>query len=183
MNSEVVVKPGTEVAPASCLDSLTNMQRLFVDARLAGNPPVVSASLAGMAEASIKVEAYRMDNHPKVKEAIRYILNTRLGQEVTRDTIISGLNDAVMAAKDSTELTNAYRELGKLCGLYAPEKSVHINAEASMEDIRGMTDKQLMEMSKAGQFEALVEEEGVIDGDFEEIADACQPPEPLDYDR
>jgi hypothetical protein len=28
-----------------------------------------------------------------------------------------------------------------------------------------------------------VEEEGVIDGDFEEIADACQPPEPLDYDR
>jgi hypothetical protein len=167
------------VATASPLELCTNMQRLFVEGRLNGLPPKAAGAFAGMAEASIHVEAYRMDKHPKVRAAIEYVLTSGKDVEVTREYIVEGFKDAVRASKDATELTNAYRELGKLMGHYAAEKRIDITAEATMDDIRQMSDKELMGASGAGMKEAVGE---VIDAEFIELIDICQPLVPEDSD-
>lgn len=153
------------------LEVLTNIQRLFVEARLNGMPPMDAGRFAGMSEKSLSCEAYRMDKHPKVRAALNYILQSGKDVEITREWVTEGFKDAIRAAKDSTEMTNALREVGKLHGLYAPEKQITINADASIDDIRQMSDKELMDAG--GSVKEDVED--VIDAEFEEILTAVQP--------
>ena len=93
--------------------------------------------------------------------------------EVTKTYVLEGFKDAVRAAKDSTELTNAYREMGKMLGHYAPETMVHVTAEATMDDIRQMTDKELMGADGEGVVATEVDE--AIEGEFTDLVDACRP--------
>ena len=170
MNSNL---PAEQKQTQTPLEVLTSIQRLYVEGRLNGLPPKEAGRFAGMAEKSLHVEAYRMDKHPKVRAAIEYVLTSGQDVEITREYVTERLKDALNAAKDATELTNAAREMGKLHGLYAPEVKVDVQTEATLEEVRSMTDKQLMELDDDDL--GKLETKDAIDAEFEVIVDACKP--------
>jgi hypothetical protein len=162
-------------------ERLDSKSRRFIESRLEGLDLKVAAKAAGLSDQ----EAKRLDYRPMVK---RYIaLATRKAVRktlVTRQDVIEGFMDAVTAASTSTELTQAWREIGRLIGAYEAEK---IDVKVSVENL---TQEKLLAMSESELIE-LTQRHGTyqIDTDqdedaelFENFREALAPPIPVEAD-
>jgi len=168
---------------------LTDKQRQYVNNRLLGHNPTTSARAAGYSEASATSAGYNLDRNPVIRNVI-VLANKQALQQMSlgRADVLKGLLDSVDTAATSTELTAAWREIGKLIGAYEPEKVEHTHKleDLSREKLATMSDAELLKHS--GQAEFRLVDEDVIDGEYEELSTEDEvpsdiAPEPIDYDE
>lgn len=148
------------------LVALTPREQRYVQLRAEGMTKTVSALGAGYSDPT---EGKRLEKRPGVSNAIRAIREDSAHQmRLTRDDVLRGFMDAVRAADSSTELVNAWREIGKMLGHYEPEiKKVEISAtvEQGLKRIQILSDAELARLS--GMDTKLV----IEDVDFERVDD------------
>lgn len=162
MPKELVVKKSVELL----LDGLTDMQRLYAEARLHGLAPLDAASAAGLSQPSIQCHAY--EKHPKISPIIRMASSCSMERyQLSRDDVVSGFMDAVNAAGSSTELTQAWREIGKMLGHYAPELHLHNHSVENMtlNKLESMPEQELLELAEMDEF--TLERDHILVADYE----------------
>ena len=144
------------------MDELTDRQRAYVEHRLEGLSVAEAGRLAGytMEEAALRCHVER---HPKIKVILRESNRAAVKKlQLGREDVLQGLLDAVDAAGGSQDLTTAWREIGRVLGVYEPQR-VQV-------DVAAMTQAQLQELSTeelvtlAGMQGAFIEGEFTKDG-------------------
>lgn len=157
------------------LDELSDMQFKYLEGRLNGMQPFAAGRYAGMSEKSLRSHTYQTERHPKVQAAAKFVLSNALGGEVTRETVLEGLRDAVSASATGAELTMAWREIGKLIGAYAPDRTEIVVTDMTHDRLKTVSDKELLGMqgsSNAAPLELTQE----LEADFEVLREACEEP-------
>jgi hypothetical protein len=118
-----------------------------------GNPPVVSARVAGYPDPIERSLALETDL--RIKDAM--LAANRLRQyerRLTRDDVLAGFLDAVGMAATATELVGAWREIGRVIGAYEPSK-VNITV-THQQQLKEMGDQELAQLASIdGEFEVL----------------------------
>lgn len=159
--------------------SMTPKQKAYCEARLAGSDASKAIAIAG------GDRRLNFDHHPKVA---RYLaLSTRSAVRrtlVSRNDVISGFLDAVDAAATSTELTQAWREIGRVIGAYEPEK---VELKVGVEDLTlsrlaAMKTEDLISMTRRGdQYEVDIADDPASD-EYAAFRDALEDPVPITQD-
>ena len=80
---------------------------------------------------------------------------------ITRPLLNSMLMETYDASKNSAERVAAIRELGKMNGLYAPEKQITVSATATLEELGQLSDEELLRIARG--------ESKILEGEFEEL--------------
>ncbi len=162
------------------LDGLTDMQFRYVEGRLSGMQPFAAGRYAGVSEKSLRSHVHRLERHPKIREAVKFVIDNGVGGEVTAETVQEGFLDAVNAAGTSAELTMAWRELGKLIGAYAPEQRELVYKNMTYDKLKTVSDQDLLSIQdKQSASPELIE---AMDGEFEVLSKACEEPEEVNSD-
>jgi len=164
MSKELVVKRDIQ----TMLDECAPMQKLYAEARLHGMSPLDAAVAAGLKSPSIQCHAY--EKHPKISPIIRMANSQSMERyQLSRDDVVSGFMDAVNAAGSSTELTQAWREIGKMLGHYAPDTVEHkVTVEnMTINKIETMSDADLARLAEMEEF--TLPREHVLVGKYEVI--------------
>lgn len=133
-------------------------QALFVAAYLTGVCGAEAAVRAGYARSGAKVQAVRLLKNPQVAAAVRTGQSEAAEKhEVDRDRVLSGLLEAVDLARaqgDPGAMIRAWTEIGRLCGLYAAEKTakvdVSVSARRVIDKLETLPDSALLKMVEAG---------------------------------
>lgn len=162
---------------------LTEQQRLYVDGRLAGLTPYAACKAAGYSGA--ESSAYRLERTPKVQDALAAASQVaRVSLDMGKDDVLEGLMEALSAAANATEMTNVWKEIGKIIGVYQPMKLevTHDIGEMTQDQLMRMSNKDLVQMAE--QPGAVVPvENNIVDAEFEVLRESVKPPEPIDYDN
>lgn len=146
------------------MGQLTVPQRTYVQARCAGNNIKTSANLAGCGERY----GYELERNPKIVAVMRAINKQAFKSlALTREDVLAGFMDAVNSAASSTELTAAWREIGRVIGAYEPEVVV-VKTDPTPEQLRMMSERELVQLAGEDAFDlpALIDAE---DAEFEEL--------------
>jgi hypothetical protein len=148
-------------------EGLNTRQRAYVEHRLKGLAPKPAAAAAGFSPSYVSQQTMNhLERHPRIKVILREMGKRALKRlALTRDDVLHGLMDAVDGAATSTELTNAWREIGKVIGAYEPEK-----IKISLEDMGG---EDLQSMS-VQELAAIADMQNVFEGEF-----SVEEPEPV----
>jgi hypothetical protein len=171
--------PERGVAPEGTpLDELSPIQYKYLEGRLQGMQPFAAGRYAGVSEPSMRSHTYQLERHPKVRAAAKFVIEAGVGGEVDRGTVMEGLMDAVKAAATSAELTMAWREIGKLIGAYAPDRSEVIVTDMTHDKLRTVSDRELLGLQDKGNA-APAELVESMDGEFEVLSAACEDPKKL----
>jgi phage terminase small subunit len=133
------------------LHYLTDQQRIFVEAIVKGQVPNLAARKAGYKWPD--TDCYRCLKVPKIGAAIRF-LHARYAQaaQMTRKKVMDGLLEAIELAKIQAEpatMVAGWREIGKMCGYYAPEVrkiDISITSRRVVEQLETLTDDELLKM-------------------------------------
>ena len=92
--------------------------------------------------------------------------------------------EALSAAANATDMTNVWKEIGKIIGVYQPMKLeiTHDIGEMTQDQLMRMSNKDLVKMAQ--QPGAIVPvENNIVDAEFEVLKESVKPPEPIDYDN
>lgn len=145
---------------------LTLKQKNYVEARLQGLTPAAACRAAGVSDNSTQ-----MERSPKVRKALRYLIkeSTKNVADLTKDDVVQGMLDAVDAASTSTELVNAWREIGKLMGVYEPEKKVLELRDYTAQELKTLPEEELVRLSGGKYADA-------IDGEYRELKEENNVP-------
>jgi len=140
---------------------LSVLQRRFVEARLQGLTVGAAGKAAGC---KCQQHSSQVERSPKVRKAIKFLIkdSTRNVEELSKSDVMTGMLDAVEAAATASELVLAWRELGKLIGAYEPEKKILEIHDYTRDELKQMSDEDLLRLSGSKYSDA-------IDGEFEEI--------------
>ena len=146
----------TEINPYT---ELTLKQKRYVEARLQGLNKAASKRAAGCGENG------DMEQNPKVRAAIRYLVNESMinVEKLTKSDVLTGMMDAVSAAATASELVMAWREVGKLLGAYEPERKILEIRDYSAEELKTLSDTDLAKLA-GGRMQNVIE-----DADFHEV--------------
>jgi Terminase small subunit len=172
---------GAKDGYSEAIAKLTKLQRLYVEARLTGLNIHQSGIAAGVKVPD--VNAYRLEKHPGVRAALDAA--SRMATEkmdLRRDDVLRGLQDAVVAAATSAELTAAWREIGKVIGAYEPERHEHVLKleDLTLERLQTLPTAELAKMAEGKDF-VVNRDEDALDAEYEVLNDSITPPEPIDY--
>lgn len=155
----------------SPLHYLTEQQRIYVDQIIKGVPPVQAARVAGYSRPD--VQGHAISKGPKVQAAIKYLYKKHeKAADVSRKKVMDGLLEAIEMAKmqaDAGNMISGWREIGRMCGYYAPEvKKIDINITAKrvIDKMETLSDADLMQL--------IDESSSIIEGEATEILDAIQ---------
>jgi len=137
---------------------LSPRQQRFVAEYLASGNGTRAAVRAGYGRAGSHVAASRLLKNDKVLAAVdsgRRELAAR--HEITRDRVIEELEQAIEIAKakgDAGAMIAGWREIAKICGYYAAEKSlkvdVNIAAKRVIGQLEALSDVELAEIIENG---------------------------------
>lgn len=144
------------VALTSPVHFLTDQQRIFVEAIIKGKSPSTAARMAGYAQP--ESQGYLILKSPKVQEAVRYLHKKHEKvADMSRKKVMDGLLEAIEIAKmqaDAGVMVSGWREIGKMCGYYAPEvKKIDINITAKrvVDKLETLSDEDLLQMVEESQ--------------------------------
>ena len=180
MSSEPATN-AVEVREPTPFDVLTTFQRLYVKNRLDGLAPRPAYRAAGGAESGVSSQPYILEQHPKIIAAKKWAIGGNESEEIDRDAVLKGLMDAVSSAATSAELTMAWREIGKLVGVYAAERSELIINDLTTERLKTYSDRELAGLVEKGQA-APAATSTFIEAQFEVLRDALEDPEEVTRD-
>lgn len=126
---------------------LTDKQKLFVKHWAAGESIISASARAGYGDGA--TYAYRMVRMPNV---LRLYAQEKQAYEaagqMTRKRVMDGLLEAAEMAKlmaEPASMVSAWREIGKMCGYYAPVEVKHSIA-GGRQRLEGLSDAELEAM-------------------------------------
>jgi phage terminase small subunit len=135
--------------PLSMLNEQQKQFCLFVSE---GKTAITAARLAGYKPNKVQIENRLMQN-PKILHAIRHLQKKYEAKIVaSRAKVLEGFLEAIEQAKmmgDPAVQIAGWREVGKMCGYYAPEiKEVHhtVGAKRVISQLEVMSDEDLMKV-------------------------------------
>lgn len=141
LRSTAMAKHPKPLAPSTTLDVLTPQQRRYVEGRATGLSPAAACKAAGLPTS----HAPGLERSPNVQAALRDINSAAMQRlQLSRHDVLEGLLTATKAAATATELVAAWREIGKIIGAYEPQKIAVTHEVLLPEQLRVMSDKQLM---------------------------------------
>lgn len=134
---------------------LTEKQKAYAVARASGESIPNSMQIAGYNEQFSY--GYRMDKMPNIRAAVaREAALYAEASQMTRKKVIDMQLDAFAMARMMSEpasMVSAAREIGKICGLYEPQK-VEVNMNGTIQHevhrFESMSDQDLLEMLAKG---------------------------------
>jgi phage terminase small subunit len=147
------------------IDGLDPMMRAFAEHYAQGFTQTQSAKRAGYANPSSSGAS--LLQNPKVLamiEELRTVYAEAAGTD--RTAFIDGLKEAIDMARtmsDPQTMIIGWRELGKACGYYEPEKkelSVTVRGNVRLDQLKTMSDDELLK---------LIEQQPAIEGQAERI--------------
>lgn len=148
------------------LQMLDPRERIFAEHVANGARQVVAARAAGFKQP--EKLAYRVLKRPHVAKAVKYLADeNRKAAQMDRKKVMAGFLDAIEIAKlqgDPGVMVAGWREVGRMCGLYEPEKKtldVNITAKRMISKLETMTTEELFELAD--------EADDAIDGEFQEL--------------
>lgn len=136
--------------------NLTDMQTSYVENRAFGLNKQDSAVAAGYAKSSAPSTATQLEQLPAISEALaaERAKNARYAG-VTRQEVIDGMKEAIaqaqMLAEPMAQIAG-WREIAKICGLYAPEvKEFRLSGpqEAKVKEMQSLTDEELLKLAES----------------------------------
>lgn len=144
---------------------LTPKQARYVKHRSVGRGRDQSALLAGYGEGTKDPQNTRIEASPAVKQELARI-RTELAKnmKVTRQQVAEMFMEAYGMAKtlaDPQGMVAAARELGKMLGHYAPDKTLGLDKNDILKAMDTMSDEELYRLAHA--------REKIIDGEFEKM--------------
>lgn len=141
----------TIVGLTSPLHYLTEQQKIFVDQIMKGKGPNVAARIAGYSQPD--AQGYTIAKSPKVQAAIKYLHKKHeQASQMTRKKVMDGMLEAIDMARmqaDAGVMIAGWREIGRMCGYYAPEvKKIDINISAKrvIDKLETLSDADLVKM-------------------------------------
>lgn len=147
---------------------LTIPEQIYVESRAAGMSRIASARAAGVGSYS------NMEGKARVQEALQRLREeARAKAMITRDDVLEGFKDAVRSAATSTELTAAWREIGKFLGYYE-ERALEVKVEHTHKNQASeLTEDKLrsLPLDELRRLQQVAGGDEVIDGEFEEVGD------------
>jgi phage terminase small subunit len=156
-------------ATGNPLMSLTDKQKLFVDALMRGQSQTMAARSAGFADAN--VAANRLMKKPKIHESVAHLQRKyEKASQMTRKKVMDGMLEAIGMAKlqaDPGVMVNGWREIGRMCGYYAAEVrkiDINITAKRAVDKLETLSDAELLEM--------IDKDSDLIEGEFTEVFEA-----------
>ncbi len=168
-NKEVYSPKVTKLT--SPLHYLTPQQKLFVESIMQGKSPVVSARIAGYASPHQSGTQVLLSR--KVRDAIAYLHKKHEKvADVSRKKVMDGFLEAIDMAKmqaDSGNMIAGWREIGRMCGYYAPEvKKVDITVTAKriVDKLETLSDSDLLQMVEDSR--------SIIEGEASLVLDELQ---------
>lgn len=148
------------------LAKLTPQEHEFVSALTQGLPLLKAAQVAGIPRS----EVTEVQARPHVVQVLAYLRDQYAAEnvDITRDMLNVMLLQAHARSASTTEEVMAIREMGKMNGLYAPERrEVHETKHYTYEQMQTMTTEELM--SIAGDVNDLDPHYEAEDADWEDI--------------
>lgn len=137
--------------------SLTAKQNRFIDEYLIDANGTQAAIRAGYGAAGARVTAHRLLTNVAISSAIAARQQAdSVVLRVQRQDVIKGLLEAVYMAREQHNpagMVAGLREIGKLMGLYAPERvkvAVDADQAAELRRLEGMTDGELLALMAQG---------------------------------
>ncbi len=141
----------------SAASPLTAKQTRFIDEYLVDANGTQAAIRAGYGATGARVAAHRLLTNVAISSAIEARQRadaTRLSME--RETVLAQLLEAVQMARvqmNPAGMVAGLREIGKLMGLYAPERvkmAVDDGQTADLRRLEGMSDEALVALMAQG---------------------------------
>ena len=160
---------------------LNDDQRRYAEARLSGANLVDSYTLAGLDKNTVDKRWF--ESNPRIKNYLKLAARAAVRQAlVTRADVLNGLFDAVESAGTSTELTAAWREIGRIVGAYEPERvelSISV-ADLDRQRLATMSTKDLIYMTQRGGVFEVEPEADPVSTEFLALSAALEEPERVD---
>lgn len=130
---------------------LSPQQKIFVDCIMQGKNQVTAARIAGYSKPQSMGD--QVIKSPKVGAAIKYLHQKHEAvADVSRKKVMDGLLEAIDMARmqaDCTNMISGWREIGRMCGYYAPEVKkidVNITAKRVIDKMETLSDSELLKM-------------------------------------
>jgi phage terminase small subunit len=149
-NSVLKVEDPPASGPKILLE-LTEKQRMFAKAVSEGRPWNQAARMAGYAVPDNEGKA--LMHSPNIQAAVDYYFRqNEAAGAVTRKRVMDGFLRGIELAEiqgDAQNVISGWRELGRMCGYYAPEiKKIDINVTAKrlISKFEAMSDDDLAKM-------------------------------------
>lgn len=132
--------------------NLTTQQRHFVEYVSLGIKPREALRMAGYGKT---VEPNRLMNNPHIQSALIILQgDLKMRVNMTREDVIVGLLDAEKMATNTLEKVAAWKEIGKILGVYAPDK-IEVGhkhqLELNVNTIRQIPTERLIELAALEQ--------------------------------
>lgn len=144
---------------------MTEQQCMFVHYHVHERLPVIAAARNAGYSA---MQGYQLVKNPKIIAAIAAARQEYAdAARIDRVEVITGFKEAIELARVNGEpmsMIAGWREIGKMCGLYEPEKrSVEISGQVrvSTDKMKTMSDEQLMMLA--------YDKNVVIEGEFKDV--------------
>lgn len=146
---------------------LTTEQRAYTEHRAKGLGPEAAARAAGYEGEKSHLA---LEKHPRIQRILQSTAREALSRlSFSRDDVLAGLMDAVHAAANSTELTGAWREIGKMIGAYEPEVVKHKH-EITKEHLQVLSEEELIALAGEEDFRLDPEGEAALEAEFEVLS-------------
>lgn len=140
---------------------LTPKQARFAEEYVLDHNATAAALRAGFAPKSARVTACRLLKANRAVQAAVEAQEALVAAEmgVSRQRVLRELQEAVELARqkgDPAAMIAGWREIGRMCGFYAPER-VHVVAETADDSLlsrqmEAMTDAELAAMASAAEW-------------------------------
>lgn len=136
------------------LTVMTAKQKALINYIGQGESVVSAAARAGYTDNG--TSAYRMMKDPAVLELIAQRKAAyEKASDMTRQKVMNGLLEAAEMAKlmaEPSSMVAAWREIGKMCGYYAPvETRVRVEGNIVLDKMEKLTEAELLELVQGAQ--------------------------------
>ena len=130
---------------------LTAQEKAFCKGVAQGQPPAMVAKEVGLTPQKLWMEWMERPEICKTLAVLKHQVDQFMGIEVTKDLLNTMLFEAHATSGTAMEKIAAVRELGKMNGLYAPEKKeITLQAVSKIEQLESMTDEELVQRASLG---------------------------------
>lgn len=144
---------------------ITEQQRQFITFLVHDKmPQTAAARLAGYAQPG--TAAHGLLLNPRVKKAIAVEREEYAkASGLTRKKVIDGFIEAIDMARikaDPIAMISGWREIGKMCGFYEPQKvdmTVSVSGQVLLKRLQTLSDEELLKMVES--------DPSVLEGEFE----------------
>lgn len=130
------------------LAELSRRQRQFVEEYASCRNGAAAAVRAGYAPGSAKVTASRLLTKANVRAALgRREADARRALAVSRQRVLDELQAAIDLARlkaDPAAMIAGWREIAKICGLYAPEEKRLALSADRLAEVEALSDEELL---------------------------------------